>query len=229
MEHRLLLGMVLGAGLVGCGSVDSSWRAEPLGPSFSQPLPSSLPPGSPSPFLPAPSFGSGSGASFAGSGVISVSGHLEGELHGVVLSSNTTDNAASFELWDDGSGSLNVNIAANGNGGAGMLIASITEADLDAALSDGHWTTADAVTGTASVSSCSGPVMGQWETELPAIAYEMTAEEDPEAAGSVVVQIKARFPLDYLEPYWGQPIDPASIPTSELHGSFSFARFTEPD
>lgn len=160
-------------------------------------------------------------------GVVSVTGHLDGQLHGVVLSSNTTDNSGNFELWNDGSGSLHVNIAANGNGGAGMLIASIMSPDLDASLSDGHWTTPDGATGAVNVSSCAGPVMGQWETELPAVGYEMDAAEDPTVPGNVIVQIRAQFPLEYSDQYWGMPIDPGSIPTSELRGSFSFARFTD--
>jgi len=225
MDGRVFIGMVLGVGLSGCGGVDSDWQQAPSAPSFfGSPTPvegigAGVSVGSVAPVGPY-----GGGGTVVSSATFSLTGYLEGQLHVVELAGDTTDNTGTFDLWDSGSGNLYVNLAARGNGGAGMLMIGITSPDIANALSNGQWSTADAATGAVSVNGCAGPVMGQWDNELPAVGFDMSAEEAPEDPGTVLVQIKAQFPLDAAAA-WTQPLN--TLPTSELRGTFSFQRFAQ--
>jgi hypothetical protein len=147
-------------------------------------------------------------------GELALTGHLEGELQGVQLSADTTENIGSFQLWEGGSGSLSITIAATGNGGAGMLIINLASGSLETALSDGQWSGSatdlyDPVDN-MQVGSCAGPVIGDWPNEAGAVEYEASADEDPEDPGTVVFVVKAEFPVaGYNE-------------TSELVGTMRF-------
>lgn len=221
MERRAFVGMVLSVGLAGCGGIDGGWQEPAATPPVLGP---STPVTSLGTVGPSAAFGPYGGDGTWVSGTLSLTGHLEGRLHVVSLAGDTTSNSGTFDLWDSGRGSLSVNLAAEGNGGAGMLIIGLTSPDIAAALSSGRWSMADVETGAVSVAGCAGPVMGQWDNELPAAGFDMSAEEDLNDPGTIVVQIKARFPLDG-DAAWTEPLD--TLPTSELWGTFSFQRFSQ--
>jgi hypothetical protein len=145
-----------------------------------------------------------------------VAGHLEGELRGIALSSDTSENSGTLDLSEDGGGSLYVNIAALGDRGAGMLIVSLMDAALEDELADGHWSSSDALDGIpySAVTACAGPTLGDWPDEVGATDYEIEASEPPEQPGTVVVAVTAHFPTTGYQ----------GTPTSELLGSIRFAR-----
>jgi hypothetical protein len=213
MQARVCCGAIFSLFWAACGSIDSG--QEPASPD-QRPF-FEVPPG---PLGTAPGAAPGGWTTPVANGSLFLEGHLEGRLHDVALSADTTSNSGSFELWENGGGFVQLNIAANGVGGAGMLIVYFTSNDLAAALSSGQWTGVNGgaidSAGASSVNSCAGPVMGDWPYELPAVGYDMSASEDPEDPGTVVVQIKSQFPRDY-----------GGAAVSELIGTIAFARFVE--
>lgn len=151
-------------------------------------------------------------------GHLEVAGRLEGSLRGIRLSGETTQNYGSYSAWDDG-GLLDMNVAVDGDGGAGMLIVSIDRGMNHPLFTEGRWTSQSPVgldgTGYVSVASCAGPVMGDWPYEQGALDYEVLAEPDPEVPGSVVLVIAAAFYTDE-----------SSSETSDLS---AVIRFTAPE
>ncbi len=155
------------------------------------------------------------------SGDLSVTGELQGQLRNIDLSSVTTSNTGSVERWDGGAAAVHLNIAATGSpSGAGMLMVSIMATDVTEVLPGGYWSSSNASADSGSVafvSSCAGPVIGDWPWELPAVEYEMTASEDPERPDDVVLVIKGRFPASETD-YEGVGA------TSELNGTLRIDR-----
>jgi hypothetical protein len=144
---------------------------------------------------------------------LTVSGHLEGTLRGVTLSADTTENQGSFSDYEGSPTSLYASIAARGEGGAGMLIINLTETGLREKLLAGEWSLASGgYTEGSSVSSCAGPVIGDWPYELGATDYEMEASEDPAQPGIVVLAVKAHFPRSESD----------ASSTTELTGTLRF-------
>jgi hypothetical protein len=209
MNARSIAGVLLGVSIAACGSEPA---AEPASPPVY--------PGTPGPELPPTS-------SYAvSSGSIDLTGRLDGELNGIELAGETSDNAGSFELWASGGGHTQLNIAATGNpSGAGMLIVSFMGSALGDLLDAGTWQstvvddtvvdTGQVDAGSTVVTSCAGPSMGNWPFELPATSAEITATEAPERPGSVVLVVKGQFPAAHL----------GAEATTELVGTFSFDRF----
>jgi hypothetical protein len=152
---------------------------------------------------------------------LTVAGHLEGQLRGIALSSDTSENTGYLGVSEDGSGSLNVTIAARGDRGAGMLIVSLTDEALQAKLAEGHWSSSDALAPDgivySSVTACAGPTIGDWPDEVGATDHEIEASEDPEQPGTVVLAVTSHFPTMGYE----------RTPTSELVGTIRFARPNE--
>jgi hypothetical protein len=206
MKTQLGLGSAWALIAVACGGEDTAappaslpppspppgFEASPLGPAA---FPAVSTEGEPAFFPPGVT---GLDGPPAVSGDLPVNGELQGQLRNIDLSSVTTSNAGTMELWESGGASLHLNIAATGSPwGAGMLMVSIMASDISKVLPGGYWSSDNPSADSGSVgfvSSCAGPVIGDWRWELPAIEYEMTASEDPERPDEVVLVIKGRFP-----------------------------------
>ena len=204
MKARTIAGALLGLSLAACGSDSAS---EPVSPPIY-------------PLVPGPNLPPGFSSYAVRSGSVPVSGRLDGQLHGIELAADTTDNAGSFEVWEAGGGMAQLNIAANGTpSGAGMLIVSFMGTAFEDVLESGTWSgdvlESDEPSASTIVSSCAGPAMGEWPYELPAASAVITATEEPERPGSVVLVVKGQFPAAHL----GADV------TSELVGTFRFDRF----
>jgi hypothetical protein len=147
---------------------------------------------------------------------LTISGRLDGTLRGIALASDTTDNFGSYTTFDTGPDYLNASIATLGDGGAGMLIISLSAPSLREKLLDGHWSSVSQSTTSfetaANVSSCAGPVIGEWPYEIGSTEYEMDATEDPARPGTVVLAVSARFPRTEAD----------SSSTTELAGTLRF-------
>jgi hypothetical protein len=152
---------------------------------------------------------------------LTLSGRLEGTLRGIALSADTTENYGSYTAYEGSPAYFSASIAARGDGGAGMLMISLTDSDLGEKLLEGHaWdasqstTEGDTYTETSSsVASCAGPVIGEWPYEIGASDYEMDAAEDPAQPGTVVLTVKAQFPRSESD----------ASSTTELTGTLRFA------
>ena len=200
MKSRFASGMLLSLCAAACSSDPA---AEPAAPPVFVPTPG--------PFIPGLSPSAVRGAA------LPVTGHLDGELHGITLSADTTDNSGGYEVWESGGGYMQLNIAAATPEGAGMLIVGFSGTALQDTLAIRHWSSATAeanAAGAAVVSSCAGPVLGEWPFELPANDAEMTVGDDPERPGGVVLVVKGQFPASHL----------GADATSELVGTFRFDR-----
>jgi len=213
MKALSIAGALLGLSMAACGS-DSA--AEPVSPPVY--------PGTPGPELPPSS-------SYAvTSGMLSLTGRLDGQLHGIDLAGETTDNAGNFEVWENGGGRTQLNIAARGApSGAGMLIVSFMGTALGDLLDTGTWASSvddgtlvdgpvvdtDEPSGSTVVTSCAGPVLGNWPFELPATSAEISVTEAPASPGSVVLLVRGQFPAAHL----------GADATTELVGTFRFDRF----
>lgn len=153
-------------------------------------------------------------------GALPVSGHLDGQLRGIELAADTTDNAGSFEVWKHGGGRAQLQIATTGTpSGAGMLIVGFMGTALGDLLDNGSWSSderpADDVAAVTTVTSCAGPAVGEWPYELPAVSADIEATVDPERPSSVVLVVKGQFPAAQL----------GADATSELVGTYRFERF----
>lgn len=203
MKQRVALATITCL-LAACEAFDPSYGAGPETVAFDAPVVSADTYASPVAFPPV--------------GNLEVAGRLEGSLHGIRLSGETTQNYGSSSEWDGG-GLLDMNVAVEGDEGAGMLIVSIDGGMEHPLFAEGRWTAESAVgldgAGYVSVASCAGPVMGDWPYEQSAVDYEVLAEPDPEVPGSVVLVIAAAF---YTDEY--------SRETSELS---AVIRFTAPE
>lgn len=187
MTQRLALATVAGL-LMACESFDPSYGAQPSAPPPAPPVV-----GSP---------GVVRGLS-GGPGNLELTGHLEGQLHGISLSGETTQNYGLSQRWEGG-GYLDMNVAVGGPDGAGMILLGIDGGMDHPLFTDGRWASS-AASGTLafgassnliSVTSCAGPVIGEWPYEQSAVSYELTAEPDPTTPGSVVLVVGAAFPTD---------------------------------
>jgi len=156
------------------------------------------------------------------SGWLSLTGRLDGQLNGIDLAGETTDNAGSFEVWEHGGGRTQLNIAARGTpSGAGMLIVTFMGTALEDVLAAGTWSgnvvddsvvDSDGEGASTIVTSCAGPSLGNWPVELPATTAVITATEEPERPGSVVLLVQGEFPAAHL----------GADATTELVGTFRF-------
>jgi hypothetical protein len=147
---------------------------------------------------------------------LTVSGHLEGTLRGIALSGETTQNYASFTAYEGSPAYFSASIAAQGDGGAGMLMLNLNEPDLREKLLNGRWsgTSQSQAYGdvSSSVASCAGPTLGEWPYEIGASDYEMEATEDPVQPGTVVLAVTAHFPRSESD----------NSSTTELTGTLRF-------
>lgn len=146
---------------------------------------------------------------------LAISGHLEGTLRGITLSADTSENYGSYSAYEGEPSYFSANIAAVGDGGAGMLIIGLFQADLSENLLDGHWSGSSrggTYSDGSSASSCAGPALGQWPYEIGSTDYEIDATEDPVRPGTVVLAVKAHFPLSEAD----------QSATTELTGTLRF-------
>jgi hypothetical protein len=188
MKQRVALASITCL-LAACEAFDPTYGAAPQIPAYGDvPVPSSV-----SYVTPAPPV----------MGNLEVAGHLEGQLHGIRLSGETTQNYGSSSEWEGGGGYLDMNVAMEGENGAGMIIVGIDGGMRHPVFTEGRWTASQAnlaassgAAGLISVSSCAGPTIGQWPYEQSAVDYEVLAEPDPEVPGSVVLVIAAAFHSD---------------------------------
>lgn len=187
MKQRMAL-VTITCLLTACDAFDPSYGADTEIPAFDGPVPSSA------------SYVTPAAPALVGN--LEVAGHLEGELHGIRLSGETTQNYGSTSEWETGSGYLDVNVAMQGPEGAGMILVGIEGGMRHPLFTEGRWTAAQssavpaAFDGTGSfisVSSCAGPIIGDWPFEQSAIDYEVVAEPEREVPGAVVLVIKAAF------------------------------------
>jgi hypothetical protein len=139
-----------------------------------------------------------------------VSARLDGQLANVTLGHATTQNNAYLDSWNGG-GHLNLDVAAQGVGGAGMIILGLPGGLSHPVFETGFWSSADdqamieaALSGapeqyveTTAVRSCAGPVLGDYPFEETAISYEMTSEPDPQDPSIVVLVVRSTFPVPY--------------------------------
>lgn len=188
MKQRVALATITCL-LAACEAFDPTYGAAPQSAPYNDvPVPSSV-----SYVTPAPPV----------MGNLEVAGHLEGQLHGIRLSGETTQNYGSSSEWEGGGGYLDMNVAAEGENGAGMIIVGIDGGMRHPLFTEGRWTASQSnlaantgVGGLLAVSSCAGPTIGQWPYEQGAVDYEVIAEPDPEVPGSVVLVIAAAFHTD---------------------------------
>ena len=188
MKQRVAL-VTITCLLAACEAFDPTYGAAPQIPAYDD-----VPPSSISYVTPVPPV----------MGNLEVAGHLEGQLHGIRLSGETTENyGSSSSEWEGGGGYLNMNVAMEGENGAGMIIVGIDGGMRHPVFTEGQWTASQAnqaassgAVGVLSVSSCAGPTIGQWPYEQSAVDYEALAEPDPEVPGSVVLVIAAAFYSD---------------------------------
>jgi hypothetical protein len=210
MQIMALLTLGLSLSWVACSSGSD---AQPAAPPVFQVT-------TPTPTEPASVFGGVAGRPApipVGQGNLELAGHLEGQLFGIDVSADTTENSGSFERWAGGGGYLQMNIAAPGvPWGAAMMIVGVYGPD-DSAFADGDWSGSGATTGGelagAHVASCAGPVMGDWPWENLAVEYEMTLTADPEEPKMAVLAVAASFSV----------FDPGA-PSNDLTGTFRFER-----
>jgi hypothetical protein len=213
MNARSIAGGLFGLALTACGSTPG---AEPLAPPDAVSPPDALQ--SPGPEQPPAT------SLAVSSGWLALTGRLDGQLHGIDLAGETTDNAGTFEVWEHGGGRTQLNIAARGTpSGAGMLIVTFMGSALDDVLETGTWAgsivddtvvDSDGEGASTVVTSCAGPSLGNWPFELPATSAEITATEEPERPGSVVLLVQGEFPAAHL----------GADATTELVGTFRFDR-----
>jgi hypothetical protein len=183
MKQRVALATITCL-LAACNAFDPTYGADPASPAYDVPMPSSISYVSPALGIPA--------------GNLEVEGHLEGQLHGIRLSGETTQNYGGSSEWDGG-GYLDMNVALEGEDGAGMILLGIEGGMNHPLFTEGRWTAAQSASvagNSISVSSCAGPVIGQWPYEQGAVDYEVTAEQDPEVPGSTVLVVGAAFHTD---------------------------------
>lgn len=181
-------------------------------------------------FVSLPSPGPSSSAPPAAEGVVSyepsfandlsLTGHLEGELRGIPLYGDTTENVAWLERYDGANEYLNLNAAMGTPSGAGMIILSVDGGTQHPVFTEGTWSSAKQdellssgalQRGAIYVASCAGPALGNYPYEQQAIDYEMTTEQDPEQPGTTVVVVAASFYADA-----------AATQTSELQATLRF-------
>jgi hypothetical protein len=205
MKQRVAL-VTITCLLPACNAFDPTNGADLASPPYDTPVPSSISYGTEAALVPV--------------GNLEVEGHLEGQLHGIRLSGETTQNYGGISEWDGG-GYLDMNVALEGEEGAGMILLGIEGGMHHPLFREGRWTGTQSVNvGSApsnviSVTSCAGPAIGQWPYEQGSVNYEVVAEEDPEAPGAVVLVIKAAFPTDL-----------ANTATSDVS---AIIRFTAPE
>src|SRR5688572_1320318 len=121
MKARSVAVALFGLSMAACGSGSG---AEPASPDYA--FPSQAPP---------PPFAS------VTSGGLSLTGRLDGQLRGIDLAGETTDNSGTFERWEHGGSHTQLSIAAPGTpSGAGMLIVAFMGSALDDLLAAGAWT-----------------------------------------------------------------------------------------
>lgn len=187
MKQRVALATITCL-LAACQAFDPSYGADPETVTYDVPVPSSVTyVDSPAP---------------APVGNLEVAGHLEGQLHGIRLSGETTQNYGTSSEWEGG-GYLDMNVAVEGPDGAGMIMVGIEGGLRHPLFAEGRWTasqsSAAGIDGAGtfiSVGSCAGPTIGQWPFEQGAVDYEVLAEPDPEVPGSIVLVIGAAFHTD---------------------------------
>jgi hypothetical protein len=173
--------------LAACNAFDPTYGADTASPAYDTPVPSSV--SYVTEAAPAPV------------GNLEVAGHLEGELHGIRLSGETTQNYGGISEWEGG-GYLDMNVALEGEEGAGMILLGIEGGMQHPLFTEGRWTSSQSVNAASapsnviSVTSCAGPAIGQWPYEQGSLDYEVVAEQDPEVPEAVVLVIKAAFPAD---------------------------------
>jgi hypothetical protein len=183
MKQRVAL-VTITCLLAACEAFDPSYGADQGGAAYAVPVPSSISYETPAAAVPV--------------GNLEVAGHLEGQLHGIRLSGETTQNYGGSSEWDGG-GYLDMNVALEGEDGAGMILLGIEGGMNHPLFTEGRWTAAQSanlVGNLISVSSCAGPVIGQWPYEQGAVDYEVTAEQDPEVPGATVLVVGAAFHTD---------------------------------
>jgi hypothetical protein len=182
MKQRVALATITCL-LAACEAFDPSYGADPAVTAYDAPVSSSVTYVTPTTAIP--------------EGNLEVQGHLEGQLHGIRLSGETTQNYGGSNEWDGG-GYLDMNVAMEGDNGAGMILLGIEGGMQHPLFTEGRWTAAQAnvVGNSLSVSSCAGPVIGEWPYEQGAVDYEVSAEQDPEVPGSIVLVVAAAFHTD---------------------------------
>ncbi|HWO11650.1 MAG TPA: hypothetical protein VNN80_19280, partial [Polyangiaceae bacterium] len=152
-------------------------------------------------------------------GSVSVSGRLDGQLRGMELATETTDNVGSFELWEHGGGRTELDIAVGVNpSSAAMLMVTFLGNALADTLEAGEATVEQSPSDPSSVTtvtSCAGPAVGEWPYEMPAVSAEISAVNDPERPNGVLMVVTGRFADGERGPE----------ATSELVGTFRFDRF----
>lgn len=200
MKAQFVLGSLLGISAAACGDASGEGLSAPVEASA---RPDEL----------------GETPTLRRTGSVSVSGRLDGQLRGMDLASETTDNAGSFELWEHGGGRTELDIAVGVSpSSAAMLIVTFLGNALADTLEAGEATVEQSPSDPSSittVTSCAGPAVGEWPYEMPAVSAEISAIKDPERPNGVLMVVTGQFADGERGP----------DATSELVGTFRFDRF----
>lgn len=134
---------------------------------------------------------------------LAIQARLEGQLGDVTLDHETTRNSG-FIRMGSGTSVLELTVAAQGDGGAGMLLLHLTGGSEHPVFRTGYWSSElEQAAATEeppgelrrrpSVVSCAGASLDTLPVEQVAGSFEMTTESHPEEPGVVVLTVRSSY------------------------------------